>query len=171
MVSDEKMPIHFNPAKSRSFSSVSLKDTFDEMAQTRSFSVEDVAPRIFCVASAHGIFSFKKLCSSSERKPMSTKTFNRGQHIVRELTKVRVQTLMKSGKPPYLRVPLMIVLASGILYLSLYGVESPLNCNVSNSQIITRYKYETFSNCQKGTDRSAYDSDTPRKRNPSSRWH
>jgi len=133
MVSDEKMPIHFNPAKSRSCSSVSLKVTFDEMAQTRSFSFEDEAPRIIFVASAHGIFSFRKLCSSSERKPMSTKTFDRGQHIARDLTKVRVQTLTNSGKPAYLRVPLMIVIASGILYLCLYGVESPSNCSVSNT--------------------------------------
>ena len=145
MLSDEKMPIHFKPAKILSSSSLSLKVAFDETAETRSFSFDDAALRIFCVASAHVIFSFRKLCSSSERKPMSTKTLIGVSTYWKPHKKIRDRTLTNSGKPAYRRVPLMIVFASGMAYLSWYGVESPSDCSVSHTHIMSRWIYEGSS--------------------------
>jgi hypothetical protein len=51
-----------------------LKAVLDEIAHRRSFSLDEVAPMIFWVASFQEIGSFRKLCSSSLRKPMSTRT-------------------------------------------------------------------------------------------------
>ncbi len=84
---------HLRPAINRFFSSLSLKVVFDEIAHKRSLSLDEEAPRIFWVALFQVIGSFKKLCSSSLRKPMSTRT------------------LTNSGNPPYLRVCNPAVLA------------------------------------------------------------
>src|SRR2546423_8590069 len=86
--SDEKIPSHLRPAKTCSLCSLSLKVVLAEIAPMRSFSSDDGAARIFCVASFQGIGSLQQLCSSSLRKPISTRT------------------LTNSGKPTYLRVPL-----------------------------------------------------------------
>lgn len=86
--SDEKMPSHRRPLKMRVFSSSSLKVVLALMVATRSFSSDDGAEMIFWAASFQGIDSLQKLCSSSLRKPMSTRT------------------LTNSGKPAYLKVPL-----------------------------------------------------------------
>jgi hypothetical protein len=84
---------HMRPAINRFFSSLSLKVVFDEIAHKRSFSLGEEASRIFWVASFQVIGSFKKLCSSSLRKPIST------------------STLTNSGNPSYLRVCNLAVLA------------------------------------------------------------
>src|SRR5277367_4312605 len=65
---------HLRPATNRFFSSVFLNVVLDEIAHNRSFSLDELAPRIFLVASFQAIGSFKKFCSSSLRKPMSTRT-------------------------------------------------------------------------------------------------
>jgi hypothetical protein len=83
---------HLRPAINRFFSLLSLKVVFDEIADKRSFSSDEEAPRIFWVASFQAIGSFKKLCSSSLRKPIST------------------STLTNSGNPTYLRVCNIVVL-------------------------------------------------------------
>lgn len=88
--SSENIPIHLRPAIICSFCSLSLNDDLEEMAQIRSFSLDDEEPRTLAVASFHEIGSFRKLCSSSLRNPISTKT------------------LMNSGKPAYLKVPLKL---------------------------------------------------------------
>ena len=69
-------PIHLSPAMSCSFSSLSLKLSLLAIAQVRSFSLSSEAPRIFCVASFHGIGSFKALFSLSLRKPTEARISN-----------------------------------------------------------------------------------------------
>ena len=88
--SEEKIPIHLRPANTCSRCSLSLKVVLAEIASMRSFSSDDEAASIFCVASFHGTASLQQLCSSSLRKPMSTRT------------------LTNSGKPTYRRVPLNV---------------------------------------------------------------
>ena len=57
--SDEKSPIHFRPAKICSSCSLVWNVVLDLIAAMRSFSSDDGAPRIFCVASFHGIDSLQ----------------------------------------------------------------------------------------------------------------
>ena len=71
-----------------SFCSLSLKVVLEEIDLIRSSSLDEEAPRSFCVTSFHGAASLQKLCSLSLRKPISTRT------------------LTNSGKPAYRRVPL-----------------------------------------------------------------
>ena len=100
IISSEKMPTHFNPLRSWSFCSLSLKMAFEEIAHVRSFSEVDDAPRIFCVAllkiviskiesglvyfltSFQGIGDCKKLCSSSLRNPISTRSLTNSKRIL-----------------------------------------------------------------------------------------
>ena len=66
--------LHLRPVINRVFSSLSLKVVFDEIAHWRSFSLDEDEPRIFWVAIFQVVGSFKKLFSSSLRKPISTRT-------------------------------------------------------------------------------------------------
>jgi hypothetical protein len=72
---------------------LSLKVVFDGIAHKRSFSLDEEVSIIFWVAFFQVIGSFKKLCSSLLRKPISTRT------------------LTNSGNPLYLRVCNPTVLA------------------------------------------------------------
>ena len=106
----EKTPSHRSPATMRSFSAVSLNEVLLEIAQTRSSSLLLLAPRIAFVASAHlggsMFFGSSSFISSVDKKPIFTNVCTNSQ------------------KPPYRKVPLITVCASGILYDSLKGVES-----------------------------------------------
>ena len=77
---------HLRPDMILVFSASCLKDVLDRIDFTRSSSLVEAASKIFCVASIQAIGSFKKLFSSSLRKPIST------------------ITLTNSGNPWYLRV-------------------------------------------------------------------
>lgn len=90
---------HLRPDTSCSFSSALWNVVLDATAATRSFSFDELAARIFWVASFQEIGCFRKSCSSTRRKPMSTRT------------------LTNSGNPAYRRVPRTTVCASGMLYL------------------------------------------------------
>jgi len=53
---------------------VVLEVVLEEIAQVRSFSFDDEAQRIFCVASFQVTGSLQQLCPSSLRKPITTRT-------------------------------------------------------------------------------------------------
>ena len=71
----------------------------DETAQAISFSAGDDARRIFRMVSIQVMYYFKKLCSSSPKKAISTRT------------------LPNSGKPAYLRV---LWIHISVLHILLY---------------------------------------------------